>query len=329
MSELYGDEYDSVSAGGGRLIPSGLRRLAGAALFLGLIAALGIWAYRLGTRDAAEVPIIRAMEGPARVQPEDPGGLRAAHQGLEVNAVLAGAPAPVPETAAPLAPAPSPLADEDAPQGELVVGPPPITPEAELAAGEDLRMPLPDEGSPVAGPDAAADAATPEAAPPATTIATAPIVAAAIAEARAAADAAAGVDGAAPAVEPEAVAGAPGPRPLRRPSNLPPATARATAAEAAPAPPAAREVERVASGARLLQLGAFDSEAITRQAWNVLVSRHPDLLGAKSLYVERTTANARVFYRLRVAGFETADQTRQMCEALRARGVDCIPVTLN
>ena len=53
-----------------------------------------------------------------------------------------------------------------------------------------------------------------------------------------------------------------------------------------------------------------------------------DLLASKSLYVERATGNARVFYRLRVAGFENTDQTRRMCEALRARGVDCIPVTL-
>ncbi len=58
-------------------------------------------------------------------------------------------------------------------------------------------------------------------------------------------------------------------------------------------------------GTRLVQLGAFDSEEITRKAWAQLVARNPDLLGSKSLYVERTTANARVFYRLRVAGFET------------------------
>ena len=81
-------------------------------------------------------------------------------------------------------------------------------------------------------------------------------------------------------------------------------------------------------GARLVQLGAFDSEEITREAWAQLVARHGDLLGAKSLYVERTTANARVFYRLRVAGFADAEETRAMCEALRARSIDCIPVTL-
>jgi hypothetical protein len=77
-----------------------------------------------------------------------------------------------------------------------------------------------------------------------------------------------------------------------------------------------------------VQLGAFDSEEITRRAWSQLVARNGDLLGSKRLHVERTTANARVFYRLRVAGFASADETRRMCEALRSRGVDCIPVTL-
>ena len=82
-------------------------------------------------------------------------------------------------------------------------------------------------------------------------------------------------------------------------------------------------------GTRLVQLGAFDSEEITRKAWSQLVAAQPrPALASKSLYVERTTANARVFYRLRVAGFTNSEQTRQMCEALRARGVACIPVTL-
>ena len=75
MRDLYSDDYESVAGDGAdRLIPEGVRRLAGAAVFLGLIAAMGLWSYRLGTRDAGEVPIIRAMEGPARVEPEDPGG---------------------------------------------------------------------------------------------------------------------------------------------------------------------------------------------------------------------------------------------------------------
>jgi hypothetical protein len=88
------------------------------------------------------------------------------------------------------------------------------------------------------------------------------------------------------------------------------------------------EVSGLGAGTRLVQLGAFDSEAMTRAAWAQLVARHGDLLGAKNLYVERATSNARVFYRLRVAGFGNPEETRVMCESLRTRGVDCIPVTL-
>ncbi|MBP7000237.1 SPOR domain-containing protein [Amaricoccus sp.] len=326
MSELYADEYDSLAAGSGRLVSDGARRVAGAVLFLALIGGLGLWAYRLGTRDAGEVPIIRAMEGPTRIQPEEPGGLRAAHQGLEVNGVLAGRPAKDPGADTTIAVTPNPLADEDAPQGELVVAAPAVTGEDALPAGEDLRMPLPDDGPSGVAAAPASPAATPENA-----------VMAAVAEAVAAqsgADPAAVPADPAATPDPAATAAATGPGPMRRPSGLVRITAAAPAATATPAAakaaaaPAAREVASVKSGTRLVQLGAFDSEGIARQAWNILSRRHADLLGSKSLYVERTTANARVFYRLRVAGFDSADQTRQMCEALRARGVDCIPVTL-
>lgn len=331
MTQLYGDEYDFVAADDGRLIPGRARKLAGAAVFLVTIGAMGLWAYRLGTRDAAEVPIIRAMEGPARVQPSDPGGLRAAHQGLEVNSVLGGgsvasAPAAADETAGVVA-----LAEEDGPQGELVIAAPPMLAADALAAGEDLPMPPSEdvEGVAVASIEAP----------------TAPIGADPSDSSAALADPAAAAVAATPAVAQTAV----GPAPMRRPANL--VLARAVATEATPtaavarpadqpaakpapkpaesAKPASRGTASAPSGSRMVQLGAFDSEALARQAWNILAQTNRDLLGSKSLYVERTTANARVFYRLRVAGFEDQAQTQKMCEALRARNVDCIPVTAN
>jgi hypothetical protein len=312
MRDLYSDDYESVAVGDAdRLIPEGVKKLAGAAMFLGLVAALGLWSYRLGTRDAAEVPIIRAMEGPARVEPEDPGGLKAAHQGLEVNSVLAGRPAPMPRDAAPAEPTPAALAEEDAPQGELVLSAPAMMAERVLGEGEDLPMPPQEEVTTTAD----------------------------------------GIELAAPDADAELAAVDPGPRPRNRPANLRAAPAKTTpvasvaasapadatpaAAPPKPAPtevaaaaPAAQEASGVRPGARLVQLGAVDSEEITRKAWDQLVARNGDLLGSKSLFVERATSNARVFYRLRVAGFDNADQTRQVCEALRARGVACIPVTL-
>lgn len=311
MRDLYSDDYESVAGDvRDRLIPQSIRRMAGAAVFVGLVGAMALWSYRLGTRDATEVPIIRAMEGPARLQPEDPGGLQAAHQGLEVNAVLSGQPAPVPRERTPLEPAPPALAEEDGPLGELVVAAPASLPDA--AEGEDLRMPEAEAQEVLAALE----------------IGLAPDLGGAPAEADAPVEADLLPEGTTSAM-----------RPLGRPSNLVRATAKAPAAapkaqpKAATAVPApgvaqAREVGSVSPGSRLVQLGAYDSEAITRQAWAQLVAKNGDLLGSKSLYVERTTSNARVFYRLRVAGFENTEQTRVMCEALRARSIDCIPVTL-
>ena len=312
MRDLYGDDYESVAGGDAdRLIPDGIRRLSGAAVFLALIAALGLWSFRLGTRDASEVPIIKAMEGPARVEPANPGGLQTAHQGLEVNTVLAGHPAPLPRELPPARPEPAVLQAEDAPQGELVVSAPAILAQRVLGESGDLPMPA-QEDIATLGPDDAVDL------PPDATVA-------ALTDASAAA----------------------GPRPRNRPANLAPA--RPKKAIAAPKPaeakpvlakaeatkPAATKVASAAPaasgvrpGTRLVQLGAFDSEEITKRAWSQLVAKNPDLLSSKNLYVERTTANARVFYRLRVAGFSSSEETRQMCEALRSRGVACIPVTL-
>jgi cell division septation protein DedD len=314
MQYFDGDELASpADERTNRLIPASLRRIASAAAFVALVAGMGSWAYRLGTRDAAEVPIVRAMEGPARIQPEDPGGFQAAHQGNEVNSVLEGAPAPVPREGAAALPMPAVLTEEDGPQGTLLRAAPAALVREALAGASEMEAPLPAEDlefiepAPDMLPDDAAAESEAEAA-----------------EAIASETAGAGM------------------RPRGRPAGLraraaaSPNTAAAPATATASAPaeppqasaPAVREVAGLSSGTRLVQLGAFDSEEITRKAWARLVASHGDLLGGKSLYVERTTGNARVFYRLRVAGFENTDQTRDMCEALRARGVDCIPVTL-
>jgi hypothetical protein len=343
MSDVYSDDYRAArELDGPPAIPPGLRRAAGAALFVLLVIGMAVWAWRLGTRDAADVPIIRAMESPARVQPEEPGGLQASHQGLEVNSVLGGIPAPVPEReAAPrVVPPPVALQEEDGPQGELVLAVPDFPTVSLSDDGGDLRMPVQEEGPAfLVGRDAEAPA-------PDTSDEVAALVAAALGErAEDADDAAAAAPGPRPRGRPAghvvratAPASAPAPAstevrtaaasPAATPAASPAtAPARPAPAAAAPAPPV--EVTRLNPGTRLVQLGAFDSEAMARQTWGQLVGRHGDLLGSKSLYLERATHNARVFYRLRVAGFQNTDQTRMLCESLRARGVDCIPVTLN
>ncbi|HUF85889.1 MAG TPA: hypothetical protein VMM59_00790, partial [Thermohalobaculum sp.] len=67
---------------------------AGALAALGVVGGLGLWGYALSQRDASEVPVLRAALGPAKVQPDDPGGAKIAYQ--EITAFRAGAGGPVP-----------------------------------------------------------------------------------------------------------------------------------------------------------------------------------------------------------------------------------------
>jgi hypothetical protein len=80
---------------------------------LALIAGLAVWVHDLATRDARAVPVVRALEGPARVQPEDPGGFQAAHQGFAVNDIASDSVSPPVGERVVLAPAPVGPAPED------------------------------------------------------------------------------------------------------------------------------------------------------------------------------------------------------------------------
>src|SRR5690606_33401113 len=148
------------------------------------------------------------------------------------------------------------LAEEDGPQGELVVAAPALP--LEPMEGE-LRVPLQDDG-----PDSGTTVAStePSDAAPAPDIAT--LVPRLIAEALAEDPGPGAAAEARPRVRPSGhtVRAGPAPRPAAA------APARVARAESQPASPAAvREVSGVNPGARLVQLGAFDNEALARQVW--------------------------------------------------------------
>jgi hypothetical protein len=111
------DPIDAQSLAGGW--PAAVARWAGAGISLALVTTLVVWGYRTAVRDPSQVPVIRAMDGPMRSQPEIAGGTEAAHQGLEVSRVLEGAPE-AGEAEATLAPPPADLTDEDLPQADLL-----------------------------------------------------------------------------------------------------------------------------------------------------------------------------------------------------------------
>ena len=101
------EDYDvPASAGIGRLV-----NILGAVASVALVAGIGVWGYKLLMRDVSGVPVVRALEGPMRIAPEDPGGRPADHQGLAVNEVAAYGTAAAPAR-------PAPQAEDAKPEGQ-------------------------------------------------------------------------------------------------------------------------------------------------------------------------------------------------------------------
>ncbi|MGB0660337.1 MAG: SPOR domain-containing protein [Mangrovicoccus sp.] len=101
-----------------RALASQTSAWAGALCSLALVAGAAYWSYDLAQRDAYGVPVIKALDGPARVAAADPGGATMANQGLAVNAVAEGEPE-APAEAVALAPEPAELTAEDQPRPVL------------------------------------------------------------------------------------------------------------------------------------------------------------------------------------------------------------------
>ena len=296
---------------------------AGAAVSGALILGVIIWGYRLAVRDVSGVPVIRALEGPARIAPSDPGGALAAHVGLAVNEVAgSGLAAPGPSRVV-LAPPPTGLSPDDAPMSELK----PLPQVATAPEAEDLTM----EGPPVPVPDSALPAKPAAEAPAPDPAAELPIDPEAPPEAAAAAPAAPVAEAPTEAAIPADVPGvAKSPRPLPRPALDVEAEAAAQAVAAALAGPETVEIKAadLPSGTRVVQLGAFDSPEEARAEWGRIADRFEALMAGKKRIVQEAASGGRSFWRLRVSGFKGVEEARQFCAALVAEGANCIPTVI-
>lgn len=323
--------YGSVGGGGeggpgpGAPVPQASRlvQLAGAASAVALILGVVVWGYKLAVRDVSGVPVIRAMQGPARIAPEDPGGDLAAHVGLAVNEVAGtGLAAPGPERVV-LAPEAEGLAPDDAPMAALRPLPSPKPRPAAPAPQNGAAAPVPDlTGTPEAE---AAVAPVPEGADG---------VAAAEDEAPLAATATEPAPEPAPAAAPAAIASTTGvvrsPRPLPRPQNrdlVAEAAARAVAEAMGGGASESLDIDpaTLPEGTRVVQLGAFDSAEIARSEWDRIATRFEPLMEGKKRIVQEAVSGGRSFWRLRVQGFETVEDARRFCAALVAEGANCVP----
>lgn len=318
------DDFEAEPADAGGRVQR-LIHLAGAATSIGLVVGLGLWGYRLAMRDVNGIPVIKAIAGPMRVAPEDPGGQVAGNVGLSVNRIAAGdGTQRKPHDKIVLAPAPTALTGADvAPETRAKAQ------AAEAAAAQ--RQPAVAPAAPAAAP------AAPAAAPADQTGTTTQQ-----AQVLAPADTTATTSQAAVSVS--GTSRLPGGPPVRSPAPPPrptitaaqamsadaAAAAAAAAAAVAAAPPVPETVDpsKLAAGTRLVQLGAFASAGDAVKEWDALQARFGDLMADKSRVVQRAESGGRAFYRLRAYGFKGDADSRRFCAALKAESATCVPVVL-
>ncbi|MEM7073594.1 MAG: SPOR domain-containing protein [Pseudomonadota bacterium] len=289
--------------------------VAGAVTSLALVLGIGVWGYKLVVRDVSGVPVVRAAEGPVRIQPEDPGGQQAQHQGLSVNTIAAVGEASKPADRLVLAPAPLELTLEDTPRqhAQPATGDESAAPNVELTPDAEAADAVPADDN--AGEFASFD---PAVSGEATAAQTAP---------EAAADPGTGTDtntDADPELATPVTEGlGRSLRPRLRPAQLA-SVGEAVALQVAAARPV--DPERVPEGTDMAQLGAFGSEAVAEQEWTRLSGLFSSYLDDKQRVIQKAESGGRTFYRLRALGFENIDDARRFCSALVAEGAECIPV---
>ena len=325
MADVKFDDFD-----GGYAAPSngGISRavnLAGAVVSVALILGMAVWGYKLAVRDVNGIPVFRALAGPLRVAPDNPGGDVMAHQGLSVNAIAsAGSAMPLPESLT-LAPKGAELAVEDV-AGLAVTS----QSSAVIDAAVDQNVAATDMNlSASSGLTVSDIAASDLMAPQEIVLEAAPQTQAEAVElalAAALADGAEPVTDAASQTTPVLVKSV---RPRLRPM-----AAVATGddvlmtdvQEVAAIAPLEIDPATIAAGTRLVQLGAFDDEAAARAVWARLQGTFGDLINGKAMVVQSAQSGGRTFYRLRAHGFEGEDAARRFCAALLAENASCIPV---
>ena len=326
MADLEFDEFEGdygvpYTQGDGRFDRAKrVANISGAVCSVALVLGLGIWGYQLAVRDVAGVPVMRALVGPMRIAPADPGGDQASNQGLSVNAIAAtGTAQPMSEQLT-LAPRPTELQADDGTGLQDAAS-------AEASAVIEASLQITSTATPAALTLTDAEPLDDGVAPLAET----PLADASLDEA------ALDADGTAEGVDPfngnlQAVSVSL--RPKARPVALTePAAGTETASKpanvqdvSAPGPVTELDPSKIQIGTRLAQLGAFDTPDLARARFAELRMSFGELMAGKSIVITNAQSGGRTFYRLRAVGFEGDDDARRFCAVLESDDVDCIPV---
>lgn len=272
--------------------PSGLSAWIGALGSVVLMVGLSAWGYSLVTRNVADVPVIRALEGAAYVSPapdDDPG---AARPPLSLDELTDGV-APPPEDTIRIAPAPVDIDPEILPGARSASTMGPVDDAKVSAVLNDLvRDATPLSPLPPAPADEVIDAA--------------------------------------PVVElMPAVKGtmARSPRPAGRPNGL----ADRTPVAVAPVTDTVtfRDPADLAPGTVLVQFSAATSRAGAEADWARLSRDFPSYLRGKVPVIQTAMVGGQRYHRLRVVNFATPRDARQFCSVFMAQGQQCFLATHN
>ena len=313
----YGEANSGASGASSK--PHLIVNLAGALTSIALVIGVAVWSYNLVSRDVSGVPVVKALEGPIRIQPEKPGGTPAAHQGLAVNEIAALGSAPAAPDQLMLAPAPVAITADDvagvlvatsngaAANAAVIAAPETNHVTANSETGSSLSLSNVQQVSAVARNTPATKAVLDElvASIAANTPSLTPVT---------------------PAPKLAVVKGGIGTslRPKARVirGNVIQASAPAnitlTGVEVDPA--------SVPLGTPLVQLGAFDSAEVARGEWNRLAKTFDGYLATKKRVIERAEKNGKTFYRLRALGFDQLADAQRFCYALEAENARCLSI---
>ena len=283
----------------------------------GSIAALAGAVYfglQLIERDPSKVPVIKAMTGPSRIAPETPGGEIADHLGLAVNKIQTGTGIDDEADRVSLAPEQHSLTVEETETELAVRDVEPVVEDTALTV-EDVEPTEPPEVAavepepgreivPLSDDDAAA------------------AIAEALALATQSADPAASETPAAAVYQPRLR-----PSDLNTDVQVAAVIPVATTPEPTSDPAFSNRISEVPVGTKLVQLGAYDSEAQALSEWKKLMGKHSDFLAQKKMLIQPVVSGGRQLYRLRAVGFDGRDAAKGFCTALNARGVACFALT--
>ena len=309
-SDLAGDpdiDVDLLGGDGGRQA-GGWRSSIAIVVALAMFGGVLWYGYNWGIEQlaATRLPVIVADTTPLKTRPESPGGIEVLNQ--DVAVLNDAAPGPGEPQAERLLPPPETpqVAQTEAPQGlsvaevENLLGPP-----LETAAAPIENLVTTEQTQAPAAPQIAApEIAVPEIAVP--EIAAPQVAAASLPEAAAE-----------PAL-PEPQVEAP---PVPEPTVAVPAEAKSEPAAQIAALPEAK------AGDYVVQLAALRVKDRARPAWAQMQKSHPSLLGERELAIQKVDLGDRgIFYRVQAGFFANRAGASDLCNALKARGQDCLVV---